>query len=568
MGSGSADLPADLPAAPTPFDDNFDPESNRITSLPTKQKSTKNWPLLCIFRGVQPLTVEVKLAPPVSLPYFRVFGFSDSEARFSISEGSDDHKEPICCAKPPYPVNATGSVPSRVKQCTWEVRGNQLNMNTSSTTQKKIFFWLERQLGVVFFEKDFQPSTPWSWTGLQCIPPLDRRLALCSFPTDQQPLQQAKITQKMDEPSDLGIMDEEYKAVLRSQFESFEEIDVESAHSAALDLEGPVLEDDYFTTSKDRVDEGDQSRDETHCGGLDVHLTRTLYQQGFHLCFESETTDRFRGFLWPCLEGDVNNTILQDSWIQDSWGDEADSPEQTPTELQDSDDVGVDSWEDITCEELCENKQDEKSSQKQLNKKPQQVDHVAPVFQTTYYADGPESCLPSFTRMLEERSKKKAGCGYTAALSEALSFKVLQELFGARLVCTEMEVQYHKATTKIDFTAQIYGQIVGVSVTRAFSRHSCFRRSDASRLIRKKLEGLSRSLETALSEHRWSHSLLHVWVSNHKDRTLVVEEFNHIMRSSAGPDSNLLTKSPVALFISVADFDGVPLEFTYIFGSY
>ena len=70
------------------------------------------------------------------------------------------------------------------------------------------------------------------------------------------------------------------------------------------------------------------------------------------------------------------------------------------------------------------------------------------------------------------------------------SFELLHRCFGARLLKTEMEVAYFPEGGSItDFTCEMFGTRLGVSVTRAMKFKGVFELEDAEKLLRKKLNG-------------------------------------------------------------------------------
>lgn len=77
--------------------------------------------------------------------------------------------------------------------------------------------------------------------------------------------------------------------------------------------------------------------------------------------------------------------------------------------------------------------------------------------------------------------------------SEALSFELMQALFGARLTHTEMEIEYFPMGGSItDYCCEMFGERVGVSVTRAMRFHGgCMTEEEATALLSKKLNGVN-----------------------------------------------------------------------------
>lgn len=111
--------------------------------------------------------------------------------------------------------------------------------------------------------------------------------------------------------------------------------------------------------------------------------------------------------------------------------------------------------------------------------------------------------------------------GGSSVLSEVLSFEVLQKCFQARLVKTEMEVEYYPEGGSItDYVCDMFNTRVGVSVTRAMKFYGDFTKEDAVALLSKKLRGVNQSSKNTLE--KWNKQVLHVWSANsHVTNTLV-----------------------------------------------
>jgi len=102
--------------------------------------------------------------------------------------------------------------------------------------------------------------------------------------------------------------------------------------------------------------------------------------------------------------------------------------------------------------------------------------------------------------------------GGNSVWSEVLSFELLNSLYGATLMRTEMELEYWPMGCKItDYSIQLYGHNIGVSVTRAMKFQKVFTEEDAVVLLKKKLEGVNISSSCVIPEHSWSKQILHVW---------------------------------------------------------
>jgi len=113
--------------------------------------------------------------------------------------------------------------------------------------------------------------------------------------------------------------------------------------------------------------------------------------------------------------------------------------------------------------------------------------------------------------------------GGSSGISEALSLEWMMSKFGAVLVETESEMQV-KAGPNIpllDYTVDVTGQSVGVSVTRAMAPPHApergFELRDAHVLLCKKLAGLRNA------RGAWDRRVLHVWAESERVQRLVCE---------------------------------------------
>ena len=98
--------------------------------------------------------------------------------------------------------------------------------------------------------------------------------------------------------------------------------------------------------------------------------------------------------------------------------------------------------------------------------------------------------------------------------SEAFSVNVLNELYGITDILSEMEVEYIWYNyKKCDYICTIFGQRVGVSVTRAmgYPDPSHFTVEDADRLLTKKINGLLVAREGVLTKYDFDKCILHMW---------------------------------------------------------
>lgn len=105
--------------------------------------------------------------------------------------------------------------------------------------------------------------------------------------------------------------------------------------------------------------------------------------------------------------------------------------------------------------------------------------------------------------------------GGNSVNSEAMSFEVMYRLYGARLVKTEMAIEYwHPNWKKTDYLMRLHGRRVGVSVTRAMKFRGVFTTEDARALLYKKLTGVNISTVGVVREDRWEKQILHVWTEH------------------------------------------------------
>jgi len=102
--------------------------------------------------------------------------------------------------------------------------------------------------------------------------------------------------------------------------------------------------------------------------------------------------------------------------------------------------------------------------------------------------------------------------GGNSLWSEVISFEVLNSMFNAKLLKTEMELQYWPLGCKItDYSVELFNQTIGVSVTRALKFGGKFEEQDARNLLEKKLYGVNVSSKCVVKEHAWSKQIMFVW---------------------------------------------------------
>jgi len=105
--------------------------------------------------------------------------------------------------------------------------------------------------------------------------------------------------------------------------------------------------------------------------------------------------------------------------------------------------------------------------------------------------------------------------GGSSERSEALSFEILRKVFGAKLVKTEMGIEYEWSISKrTDYSAMIYNTRYGVSVTRAMKYEGVFGFEDATALLTKKLNGVNLSTRDVVETDAWSKQILHIFTES------------------------------------------------------
>ncbi|KAL5018554.1 hypothetical protein ScPMuIL_004276 [Solemya velum] len=117
--------------------------------------------------------------------------------------------------------------------------------------------------------------------------------------------------------------------------------------------------------------------------------------------------------------------------------------------------------------------------------------------------------------------------GGSSVLSEVLSFELLHKCFRASLLKTEMEVEYFPEGGSItDYVCDVFGQKVGVSVTRAMKYRGQYTRHDALHLLNKKLTGVIQSSRNTLEG--WSKQILHVWTPSSRISNTVTKVYKKL----------------------------------------
>eukprot|EP01083_Nonionella_stella_P037253 101560_1 len=108
-----------------------------------------------------------------------------------------------------------------------------------------------------------------------------------------------------------------------------------------------------------------------------------------------------------------------------------------------------------------------------------------------------------------------ANAGGCSELSEGFSFEILRHCVKARLVKTEMAIQYWwNSWKKTDYSIKIQHITIGVSVTRAMKYNGLFNKEDAIKLLTKKLNGINQSSIGVLECDEWQRQILHIWATD------------------------------------------------------
>ncbi|KAK6167617.1 hypothetical protein SNE40_021599 [Patella caerulea] len=116
--------------------------------------------------------------------------------------------------------------------------------------------------------------------------------------------------------------------------------------------------------------------------------------------------------------------------------------------------------------------------------------------------------------------------GGSSVLSEVFSYELLGRCFGAKLVKTEMEINYFPHGGAItDYVADIDGTRLGVSVTRAMKFYGEYSDEDARHLLTKKLKGVNQS--TKNSCETWTKQILHIWTTSDYITDVITRVYEH-----------------------------------------
>jgi hypothetical protein len=92
-----------------------------------------------------------------------------------------------------------------------------------------------------------------------------------------------------------------------------------------------------------------------------------------------------------------------------------------------------------------------------------------------------------------------------------MSFEIVSALFNAHLLRTEMEIEYLPGSKITDYSINLFGKSIGISVTRAMKYRGTFTEADGLRLLNKKLFGVIESSRCVIEEHGWERQILHIF---------------------------------------------------------
>ena len=133
--------------------------------------------------------------------------------------------------------------------------------------------------------------------------------------------------------------------------------------------------------------------------------------------------------------------------------------------------------------------------------------------------------------------------GGASVRSEVMSMEVLKRTFGATLRATEMQVWYYPPNGPItDYVCEINGEILGVSVTRAFNfaDPDAFTPESARHLLNKKLQGVINSTNNVLFPG-FTRQILHVFCHSARVARTLAEQYRCVRSEKRANTIVLLT---------------------------
>ncbi|MFT7582410.1 MAG: hypothetical protein ACI9MR_004092, partial [Myxococcota bacterium] len=106
--------------------------------------------------------------------------------------------------------------------------------------------------------------------------------------------------------------------------------------------------------------------------------------------------------------------------------------------------------------------------------------------------------------------------GGSSICSEVMSMQLLIACEDAEFYKREVEILYDETGAITDYAVKIEGDIIGVSVTRAYLGpfEMNYTPDDADTLLVKKLEGVLESTQNVSDVDRWTKQVLHIWTLN------------------------------------------------------
>jgi len=183
---------------------------------------------------------------------------------------------------------------------------------------------------------------------------------------------------------------------------------------------------------------------------------------------------------------------------------------------------------------------------------------------------------PMGLSMPARRVLEEPNAGGSSEMSEAWAYEALKLMLQAKLVATEMELQYlHHAFPRLcggqgrtDFAVKMphSGEIVGVSVTRAFAFRRSFEVEDAQYLLHKKLGRIQTSTSGCVGRWRWSRQILFIWARSYMDAQTLREVFDGDLTLAAKKSDTLVVVAicPAAhLFKKVAPESNHALDWSF-----
>ncbi len=130
------------------------------------------------------------------------------------------------------------------------------------------------------------------------------------------------------------------------------------------------------------------------------------------------------------------------------------------------------------------------------------------------------------------RSLITDNAGGASEYSEAISMHYLENVYGGSDFILENEVRYWSEFKMVDFICTIYGQRIGVSVTRAmgYPCSSRFTKEDGRHLLSKKINDVIVACDLVITCHSFAKSILHVWCQNQRIADIMTELYEEELK--------------------------------------